>query len=92
MKRIIVACGSGIATSTIVNSKLSELLDSKGIKYDLIQCSINQIDSYLDGADLIVSSMQIAKEYPIPKVNGIAYLTGIGEDELNNKILELLEK
>lgn len=92
MKRIIVACGSGIATSTIVNSKISELLDSRGIKYELIQCSINQIDSYLSNSDLIVSSMQIMKDYPIPKISGMPYLTGIGEEELNNQIIEILSK
>ncbi|MDO4499753.1 MAG: PTS sugar transporter subunit IIB [Erysipelotrichaceae bacterium] len=91
MKTIIVACGSGIATSTIVNSKLSELLDSNGIEYSLIQCSINEIDSYVGEADLIISSMQIMKQYPIPKITGIAYLTGIGEDALNQQILDALK-
>ena len=38
MKRIIVACGSGIATSTIISSHLSELLDQHHISYELIQC------------------------------------------------------
>ncbi|MCI6703814.1 MAG: PTS sugar transporter subunit IIB [Erysipelotrichaceae bacterium] len=92
MKRIIVACGSGIATSTIVNSKLTELLQSHNIQFELIQCSINEIDSYVDNADLIVSSMQIMKTYPIPKITGIAYLTGVGEEALNQQILEILEK
>ena len=92
MKRISVACGSGIATSTIVNSKLTELFQSHNIQFELIQCSINEIDSYVDNADLIVSSMQIMKTYPIPKITGIAYLTGVGEEALNQQILEILEK
>ena len=92
MKRIIVACGSGIATSTVVNAKITELLQKHNIKFELIQCSINEIDSYVGEADLIVSSMQIMKNYPIPKITGIAYLTGIGEEALNKQILEELEK
>ncbi|MEA5026093.1 PTS system galactitol-specific EIIB component [bioreactor metagenome] len=92
MKTIIVACGSGIATSTILNAKLEELLKRHGIDHRLIQCSLNELDSYLSEADLIVSSMQIMRELPVPKLLGIAYLTGIGEEELNRKIIESLLK
>ena len=46
----------------------------------------------MNNADLIVSSMQIMKTYPIPKITGIAYLTGVGEEALNQQILEILEK
>lgn len=92
MKTIIVACGSGIATSTIISSKVSELLLQNHIDYRLIQCSLNEMDSYMNEADLIVSSMQIVKEIPIPKVLGMPYLTGLKEEELNQKILEILTK
>ena len=68
MKRIIVACGSGIATSTIISSHLSELLDQHHISYELIQCSLQEIDSYVDDADLIVTSMDLQKNFSIPTV------------------------
>lgn len=90
MKTVIVACGSGIATSTIISSKVSELLDSHGIEYNLIQCSINEIDSYVSDADIVISSMQLYEDLPCPKVTGIAYLTGVGEDAVNQQILDIL--
>ena len=31
MKKIVVACGSGIATSTVVAAKVKDLLDSNGV-------------------------------------------------------------
>ena len=42
MKEIVIACGSGIATSTAVAAKIAELLDSNGFngQYHLQQCSI----------------------------------------------------
>ena len=92
MKTIIVACGSGIATSTIISSKVEELLKDHNIEYRLIQCSLNELDSYISEADLVVSSMQIYQELPIPKVLGMAYLTGIDEEKVNQQILEILEK
>ena len=40
MKRIIIACGSGVATSTVANQKVSAYLDEHGYsgKYQIEQC------------------------------------------------------
>ena len=35
MKTIIIACGSGVATSTIISTKVKELLEKKGVYYQL---------------------------------------------------------
>ncbi|WP_270364345.1 hypothetical protein [Enterococcus malodoratus] len=42
MKNILLACGSGIATSTAVNGKISKVLDDNGYKgkYKITQCKI----------------------------------------------------
>ena len=92
MKKIIVACGSGIATSTIISSHLSELLDQHHISYELIQCSLQEIDSYVDDADLIVTSMDLQKNFSIPKVTAISFLTSIGAEETEKEILRVLNQ
>lgn len=92
MKRIIVACGSGIATSTMISSHLSELLDQHHISYELIQCSLQEIDSYVDDADLIVTSMDLQKNFSIPKVTAISFLTSIGAEETEKEILRVLNQ
>ena len=92
MKKIIVACGSGVATSTDIHSKLEDLLDENGISYKIIQCAFNEVDSNLDGCDLIVTPGLKVKEYPVTVIPAFAWLSGIGEEELNRKILEVLSK
>lgn len=91
MKTIIVACGAGVATSSILTNKISELLDKNGIDHRIIQCSLNEVSNYVDSADLVVSSMKIYNELKIPKILGIAYLTGIDEFEISKMILEVLQ-
>ena len=91
MKTIIIACGSGIATSTIISSNVSELLEENGIDFDIIQCSLHEIDSYVGMGDLIVASTQLYSNYPIPVVNGLGYISGVGTDEINKSILEVLK-
>lgn len=47
MKTIVVACGSGIATSTVICEGLENLLKENGIAYNIIQCSITELKSYV---------------------------------------------
>lgn len=90
MKTIIVACGSGVATSTILTDKVRTLLNGHGISHRIIQVSLNEVSQYVDQGDLIVSSMRIYEELPIPKVLGVSYLTGVNEEMTNQEILEAL--
>lgn len=91
MKTIIIACGSGIATSTMISMRVEELLNSNNIPNEIIQCSINEIDNYEDRGDVIVSSTQLQNEYSIPTVMGIGFISGIGANEAENQLLEILK-
>lgn len=92
MKRVVIACGSGIATSTIMDAAVRDFLDTTGIKYQTVQCNILELGNYVEGADVIVSSTKISTDYGVPMVTGTPYITGIGEEELNAKLLEILSK
>lgn len=90
MKRIIVACGTGMATSTIIAEKIKIILDAHGIKYNIRQCILGEIGSYSANADLIVTSMKVQGDYEAPVVLGTPFLIGINEEAAKEKILEIL--
>lgn len=92
LKTIIVTCGAGVATSTIITSSIEKLLDEKRIKYRIIQCGLREVKSYEDQGDPIVSSMPLQGNYSIPVVLGLSFITGMGIDEAKNKILSYLNK
>jgi PTS system galactitol-specific IIB component len=87
---IVVACGTAIATSTHVAIKIKELLAERGIKITTTQCRVTEVPSYADGAHLVVSTAQIPYDINVPVINGIAFLTGIGEKEVIDEIEEIL--
>lgn len=91
MKTIIVACGTGIATSTVVVSKVKELLEENQIEANFIQCTAAEISNHVDQADLIITTMQMENPYAKPIVVGMSFLTGIGVDETKKEILEHLQ-
>lgn len=90
MKTIIVACGAGVATSTIMVDRVKKLLDKHQIEATIIQCTLGDIERYVGRAQLIVTSMNLEKVYSIPVVMGISFITGVGQTETENKIIKIL--
>lgn len=90
--KIVVACGSGVATSTVIASKVAQLLKKNNIAADIIQCTIHEVASNQEGASLIISSMPgIKVSTTAPILVAFPYITGIGEDEMDQKILDILK-
>ncbi|KGP72386.1 PTS sugar transporter subunit IIB [Pontibacillus yanchengensis] len=91
-KRILVACGTGIATSTVVNDAIESMCKENNINAEVIQCKISDIPSYKDTTDLLVTTTIVKEDYPFPIVNARAFLTGIGLEDTKQEILDELQK
>ncbi|ECO4542297.1 PTS sugar transporter subunit IIB [Salmonella enterica] len=72
MKKILVACGTGMSTSTMIAQKLQDFLAEQGIAATTAQCCLNEIPLNCNGMDLIVTSMRTHSDYGIPTLNGAA--------------------
>ncbi|OJT88845.1 PTS galactitol transporter subunit IIB, partial [Clostridioides difficile] len=51
MKKILVACGAGIATSTIVCDRVERLVKENNIQAEVEQCKIAECSTKQEGAD-----------------------------------------
>lgn len=91
-KLVLVACGAGIATSTVVNGAIEEMAKEHNLSLDIKQIKIAEVGSYVDSADLLVTTAMTKKEYPFPVINAIGFLTGIGVEITKKKILDELIK
>lgn len=82
MKTVIVACGSGVATSQTIASKLNRLLKERGIEAKVEAINFGQVDRRIKDACAyicIINQKEAAKKnYAVPVLNGIAFLTGVG--------------
>ena len=91
MKKILVACGTGMATSTMIAQKLSRFLSEQGIHATTNQCCLSEIPLNKHGVDLIVTAMKTSTDYAVQCLNGAAFLTGINDEPLKQQLLELLK-
>lgn len=90
-KTVIVSCGTGIATSTVAAIAIEEACKEAGIDVITKQCKGQEIPELLkQGADLIVTTSIMRFDPGIPVVKGLAFLTGVGKDEVVQEILDHL--
>jgi len=95
MKRILLACGTGICTSTIAAKKLEKALNEKGWagKYTLDQCKVTEVVGKSPNFDVCVATTQVPGEPKCPVIMGApALLTGIGMDPVIQKVIDVLEQ
>lgn len=91
MKRIIVACGSGVATSTMVAELLKNALAKRNIQVEIKIADFKSLSSLASTAHLLVSIAPYEKfNYGIPVVNGIPLLTGVGAEGTVDEVVKIL--
>ena len=83
MKKLLIMCGAGHATSTIAVSKVNKWLADENRLNDVtiyqskIADELNKIDAY----DVVVSTTIVPESIKDKVLNGLPLLTGIGLDE-----------
>lgn len=91
-KKIYVCCGTGIATSTVIVKKVSEILTNNQIQFEISQGIISDVKSKVENIkpDLVISSTVITEDLGVPIVVGSSFLTGINTQKTVDMILSIL--
>lgn len=91
-KKILVACGSGVCTSTVAIQKIRELCESKKINVTIGQCTIAEVVVKQDQYDVIVTTAKYNGALVKPHIYGAAFVTGVGEKKAVEQLLSVLEQ
>ncbi|MDT2557028.1 PTS sugar transporter subunit IIB [Enterococcus raffinosus] len=92
MKRILVACGNGVATSTVVATKVRKYLKEKGVQAETTQTRLIEVPGKVKNYDLLITTGQFEGQTgDIPIVRGMSLLTGIGADKTLEEVYEILK-
>ena len=78
MKKLLVVCGAGHATSTIAVAKVEGLENQVQIVQSKIADELNKIDDY----DAVISTTIVPNSIKDKVVNGLGLLTGMGTDQI----------
>lgn len=92
MKKLLVVCGAGHATSTIAVAKVKAWLEKEGYENEVtiyqskIADELNRIDDY----DAVISTTIVPDSIKDKVINGLGLLTGINSDQILNDVKERL--
>ena len=89
-KKVLVVCGLGVATSTVVALAIEEEMKKRGLQVYTIQCKASEVFKHVDDVDLIVATTPVAGKYPVPVIHTLAFITGVGKEEVIEKIAQAL--
>ncbi|QNN53865.1 PTS sugar transporter subunit IIB [Nocardioides mesophilus] len=89
-KQVLVICGTGVATSTVVATKIKEHCAAQGVDVDVRQGKVMDLLGGHASADLIVATTQVPADVTIPVIAGLPFLTGMGLDSTLDQIVAAL--
>ena len=90
--KVMVACGSGIATSMHVVMVLKEKFAEAKLNVTVDSCSVNELQDRTSGYDIIVTTAKFSFEVEQTVFNAVPILTGIGEEEVVANIIEKIRE
>lgn len=91
--RIFVACGSGIATSTMIQEKVKKFFERDStITPEITKGNLNQVRSQDGKVDLILVTSNYDREIGTPLIQVTDLLTGINEEKKIKEIISLSEE
>lgn len=90
MKKVLIICGTGVATSTVVASKVRDHLQAKGITATVEQGKVMDLLQGGQSADLIVATTDIPSSVEIPVIRALPLLTGVGQEAVLEEISDQL--
>lgn len=93
MKKLLIMCGSGIATSTVVMGKVRTWLEENGYDKEvkLYQSKIAEEVNHIDDYDIVISTTVVPESVQDKVIMGLPLLTGIGADALWEEVKKEIE-
>lgn len=94
MKKLLIMCGTGIATSTVVKGKVEEWLKDNNLSQEvkIYQSKVSDEISRIDEYDVVLSTTLVPDKIRDKVIDGVPLLTGIGIDEMYEKVLAEIKR
>lgn len=87
MINILVACGSGVATSTLAADEVKSVCAEYGItSFKINKCSMAELSSEMAHADIVLTTNNYKGDIGKPHMSVAGFVTGINEGALRKKL------
>ncbi|MGH2318740.1 PTS sugar transporter subunit IIB [Planococcus sp. 4-30] len=94
MKKLLIMCGTGIATSTVVKGKVEQWLKDNDLSQEvkIYQSKVSDEIGRIDEYDVVLSTTLVPDKIKDKVIDGVPLLTGIGVDSMYDKVLAEIKR
>ncbi|WP_294704688.1 PTS sugar transporter subunit IIB [uncultured Fusobacterium sp.] len=93
--KAIIACGSGVATSTMARKKIEKGFEDRGLKIEILQCKIGELENLAKAQkpDFVIHTVVLPQglSFDCPVFSGVPFLTGVGLTKALDEIINSLK-
>jgi PTS system galactitol-specific IIB component len=90
--KVLVACGSGVATSTVAEAHVKEVADRAGIPIKLYRGTIAEVPERQNDVDVVLTTAVYRKPLQKPYLSVFPFISGINVDKCEKQLVNLLQQ
>ena len=85
---ILVACGSGIATSAVAADAVKKLMEANDIPANVHKGVVHSIANQAKYMDIICTTANYKNDIGVPVIKVFGLISGIGKDKVEKQIVD----
>ncbi|MGM9539947.1 PTS sugar transporter subunit IIB [Anaerovibrio sp.] len=89
---VLVACGSGVATSTIAQEAIKGIAQGAGVEIEVHKCTIADIPSQQSNVDVVFTTANYRKPLDKPHLSVFGLVSGVNEAKVKADVAALLKQ
>lgn len=89
---VLVACGSGVATSTIAQEAIKNIANENGVDIEVHKCTIADIPSRQASVDVVFTTANYRKPLDKPHLSVFGLVSGVNEAKAKANVAALLKE
>lgn len=90
--KVMVACGSGVATSTIAQEEVKKIAQEAGVPVRILKGTIAEVPAKQADVDLVLTTANYRKPLEKPYMSVFGLVSGVGADKVRRELAALLKK
>ncbi len=90
--KVLVACGSGVATSTVAQAEVKQIAQEVGVPVQIFKGTIGEVGVKQHDVDIVCTTTNYRKPLEKPFLSVFPLISGIGKDACIASLVDLLKQ
>ena len=90
--KVMVACGSGVATSTIAKEAVEKIAHDEGVPIQIVKCTLAEVPARQQEVDLVLTTANYRKPLDKPHMSVFGLVSNVNAGKVTADLTELLKK